>query len=73
MRRARSTKDFVAKLFVVTEECDEAAHWLSLLQATAPKGPFESELARISKEAIELRSIFAAARRTMRGRREEGN
>jgi four helix bundle protein len=30
-RRARSTREFIARLGVVEEEADEAAHWLELV------------------------------------------
>ena len=68
MRRARSDKEFASKLFIVHEECDEAAHWLSMLAEISPSAAPHKEIARLAKEAVELRNVFAAARRTMRQR-----
>jgi four helix bundle protein len=64
VRRARSMKEFAAKLQVVNEEIDEVVHWLELLHESglAP----HVDLAPLSREGHELRSIFAAARKTAR-------
>ena len=67
MRRARSTREFMAKLQIVNEEVDETVLWLEISQALADPRPPEMSIAL--KEAIELRSIFARARRTARLRR----
>jgi len=64
MRRARSLKEFAAKLQIVNEEVDEAASWLSLLVEVANDGREGAEGAL--KEAQELRAIFARARATTR-------
>lgn len=64
MRRARSLKEFAAKLQIVNEEIDETASWLSLLTDLADEPP--PGLATALKEAHELRAIFARARATTR-------
>lgn len=65
VRRARSTKEFAAKLQVVNEEADEAVHWLETLQATgACQAP--EQLSTALREGRELRAIFAKARKTTR-------
>lgn len=64
MRRARSLKEFAAKLQIVSEEIDEAASWLSLLMEVAERRPDGFDKAM--KEALELRAIFAKARATTR-------
>ena len=66
VRRARSTKEFAAKLQVVNEEIDEAVHWLELLEATGSVSSPRLELLLI--EGRQLRAIFAASRRTLRMR-----
>jgi four helix bundle protein len=66
MRRARSTREFAAKLQIVNEEVDETAHWLEIAEAILPAP--DVELQSLLREAIELRSIFARARATLRDR-----
>jgi four helix bundle protein len=58
--RARSVKEFVAKVGVVVEECDESQFWLELLEAQAPS----ASLAALVQESDELVAIFVASRRT---------
>ena len=60
--RARSPKEFVAKLSVVIEEADESELWLDFLE-TRRYGQLAS-VKRLRNEAVELRSIFMASRRT---------
>ena len=60
--RARSTADFVSKITIVEEECDESLLWLELV--------LESDLLRnelllvIIREANELTAIFTASGKT---------
>jgi four helix bundle protein len=60
--RARSTADFVSKITIVEEECDESLLWLELIM--------ESDLLRnellldIIREANELTAIFTASGKT---------
>jgi four helix bundle protein len=63
-RRARSRKEFVAKLGIVVEEADESAHWLELIIDAEMLSATRVEPLR--KEAEELTRIFATARRTAR-------
>ena len=67
--RARSPKEFVAKLGVVNEESDEAVYWLEFIENTALATGVE--LARLQRESRELRAIFAASYGTARRRQEE--
>jgi four helix bundle protein len=65
-RRARSRAEFIARLGIVVEEADETEEWLALLRdADLCAG---TELHWLSREANELRRIFAASLRTARGR-----
>ena len=64
VRRARSTREFAAKLQVVNEEIDESVHWLELLEATGRVPSLR--LKPLLAEGRQLRAIFAASRRTLR-------
>ena len=65
MRRARSTREFAAKLQIVNEEIDESVFWLQVISAVHPLAAQE-RMKVISGEAVELRNIFARARGTLR-------
>ncbi len=67
--RARSPKEFVAKLGVVNEESDEAVYWLEFIGNTALA--LGAELKLLQEESRELRAIFAASYGTARRRQEE--
>lgn len=54
--RARSKKEFVAKLGVVIEEADESAFWLELIIESEISNYKETN--QLHKEANELVSIF---------------
>lgn len=62
--RAKSRKDFIAKLAIVVEECDETLYWMELLVETNLV-PAE-RLADLMTEANELLSIMVTANRTAR-------
>lgn len=68
VRRARSTKEFAAKLQVVHEEADESAHWLLQLKETNRDAALSAPIERTLEEAIELRNIFGKGRATTRDR-----
>ena len=65
--RAKSTADFINKLKIVEEECDESLYWMELLveSGSMPANRFEA----LIKEADELLSITVAALRTTRATR----
>lgn len=65
MRRARSDREFAAKLQIVLEEADEAVYWLEL---ASPRTGQALDLRPLLREARELRNIFAKARATTRNR-----
>jgi four helix bundle protein len=60
--RARTHKEFTAKLGVVLEEADEAAECLALIRDT--RTAEGDDVGRLCTEAVELRLIFAKATRT---------
>jgi four helix bundle protein len=64
-RRARSRREFVAKLGIVIEECDEALFWLELLNNLDLGERAARE--QLMREANELTAIFIVTR--LRARR----
>jgi hypothetical protein len=66
---ARSRREFVAKISIVVEECDEAAFWLEF----GTDLDFFKELAiqDVRNESNELTAIFVASRCTARRRLAE--
>jgi four helix bundle protein len=62
--RARSDADFISKITIVEEECDESLYWLELILES--KLLKKERLADLIKEADELTAIFTAAGRTAR-------
>jgi len=62
--RARSSADFISKITVVEEECDETLFWLELI---AEAELIEKEkLHYLLKETDELTAIFTASGKTAR-------
>jgi four helix bundle protein len=64
--RARSHREFTAKLGTVLEEADEAEEWLDVIHDA--KISIAPELKRLRIESRELRAIFAKANMTARRR-----
>jgi four helix bundle protein len=64
--RAKSPADFVNKLKIVEEECDESLFWMELL-AEAGIVPLR-RLQALLQEGDELLSIFVSAIKTSRAR-----
>ena len=63
--RARSKADFVAKMGIVEEECDETMYWMELLiDAAIVK---RDQVAALIKEADEIVSITVSSLKTARG------
>jgi four helix bundle protein len=61
--RARSAKEFIAKLGVVVEEADEAEGWIDQLVKTGKARGEEAE--RLHDESAQLLKVLAASRRTV--------
>jgi len=59
--RARSPREFYAKLCIVVEECDETIFWLELLLESNIETD-EKALRTLGKDYCELLKIFAKAR-----------
>lgn len=64
--RAKSSADFINKLKIVEEECDESLYWMELLidSALLPARRLEA----LMREGDELLSITVAALRTSRAK-----
>lgn len=62
--RAKSTADFINKLRVVEEECDESLFWMELLVDNNFVKP--SRLRDLMKEGDEILSIVVASAKTAR-------
>lgn len=62
--RARSRADFVAKLGIVEEECDESSYWMEMIIAL--KVLKRSRLTSLLTEANELLAIAVASIKTAR-------
>ena len=67
--RARSPADFVAKLGVVEEECDESAYWMEMILAR--KLLKRPQLSNLLTEANELLAITVASIKTGRRNRRK--
>ena len=65
--RARSQADFIAKMRLVEEECDESVYWIELLvESEQVKKPLVDDLLR---EANEILSMVVASIKTARTRK----
>jgi four helix bundle protein len=64
--RAKSEKDFVNKLKICEEECDETIYWLELIEES---GLLKNDLTQLLiKEGNELTAIFVASLNTMKSK-----
>lgn len=65
--RAKSRADFIAKLGIVEEECDETIHWLELL---VDSGRVKAgKVALLKQEGVEILAMVVASIRTAKSRR----
>ena len=62
--RARSRSDFLAKLKIVEEECDESIYWLELLLSMQVANP--NSIRKLIDEANQILSIIVASIKTVR-------
>jgi four helix bundle protein len=62
--RAKSNSDFINKLRIVEEECDESLFWMELLVENNFIKP--SRLAELMKEADEILAIIVSSAKTAR-------
>jgi four helix bundle protein len=65
--RARSRADFISKMGIVEEECDESLYWMELLIAA---GLVKTKLiADLMKEGTEILSVSVSSIKTARSRK----
>lgn len=69
--RARSKKEFIAKLGIVEEEADETLYWLELLKVLIPK--IAEKIQTLEKECDELLSIVISSIKTARKNLNKSN
>jgi four helix bundle protein len=65
--RAKSPSDFIAKMSIVEEECDEAMYWMELLVEAGLMD--ENRVADLKVEANEILSMVVASIKTTRRRK----
>ncbi len=63
-RRARSTREWIAKIGVVIEELDECDHWLSMISDSSLAAPPQN----LITESRALRAVLAKSAATARKR-----
>ncbi len=64
--RARSRREFIAKMGIVLEEADESMFWLEVIEE---RGMLQSNVRPLRAEADELVAIIVSSIQTARGRR----
>ena len=64
--RARSPKDFVAKMGIAEEECDEAIYWMELIVEAGLMD--ENRVTDLKKEANEILAMVISSIKTARSR-----
>ena len=69
--RARSNADFISKITIVEEECDESLFWLELIRDS--KLLEKERLTDLLKEADELTAIFTAVGKTARQKKSNSS
>ena len=60
--RARSRADFISKMGLVEEECDESNYWMELLVDSGQMKP--ARLSKLMREADELLAMIVASCKT---------
>ena len=69
--RARSDREFIAKMTIVIEEADETLFWIQIIQEK--KWTDYSELNLIWKEGNELTAIFVSTIKKVKARLNDSN
>ena len=67
--RGKSDKDFLNKLKICEEECDETQFWLELIVKFNPN--FREQIIPLYKECDELTAIFVSSIKTLRKKIEQ--
>lgn len=69
--RGKSDKDFLNKLKICEEECDETQFWLELIVEFNPN--FRKQIIPLYKECDELIAIFVSSIKTLRKKIEQAD
>lgn len=64
--RARSHAEFIAKLGIVEEECDESLYWMEMLVESGLVRP--EKVKEVMKEGAEILAVIVASRKTAKSR-----
>ncbi len=64
---AKSRADFIAKLAIVHEECDESLYWITLLTKSGEVA--EADINDLRNEAAEILAMVVASLRTARSQK----
>ncbi len=64
--RARSHAEFIAKLGIVEEECDESLYWMEMLVESGLVNP--EKVKEVMKEGTEILAVIVASRKTAKSR-----
>jgi four helix bundle protein len=64
--RCKSKRDFIAKLAIVEEECDESLFWMEMLTESGLVA--ENHLADLMREATEILRMVVASGKTAKSR-----
>jgi four helix bundle protein len=62
--RARSSREYFAKICIVVEECDESIFWMEILQDAHIIEP--GKLKHLLDESIELMAVFAKTKKNIK-------
>ena len=65
--RARSTADFISKMGIVEEECDESIYWMELLEESGKVRA--TDVAELKRDGSEILAMVVASINTARARR----
>jgi len=65
--RARSGKEFYAKMCIVVEEADENVFWIDIIEQSE-LAKDKDEIKRLAKEALEILKISSTARKNAGGK-----
>lgn len=68
VQRARSDREFIAKMNIVLEEADESLFWLEIIKDTEIINSHQTDL--LLKESNELVAIFVSILKKMQGKLE---
>lgn len=66
--RARSEKEFIAKIGIIIEEADETLYWLEVMSEVPQFSGLRVKIEVLMKEANELTAIFVSTLKTLKSK-----